>query len=149
MTATNHVLTGALIASALPHPVVALPLAIASHLVLDALPHYGNSKLPHNSRKFLVILSNDALMSLTILILILITQPAHWLLMISCAIIAASPDLLWLPYWLAELRHRTKTMGPISCFLTVIQQFQFPEGWLIEFSWSIAGLTLLLSVLRG
>lgn len=40
MTGLNHGLTGGLIAYFLPLP-IAIPLAFASHFVLDALPHYG------------------------------------------------------------------------------------------------------------
>jgi hypothetical protein len=39
---TNHVLSGALIGGALPsHPVGAFALGLGSHLVLDAMPHWG------------------------------------------------------------------------------------------------------------
>jgi hypothetical protein len=42
MTATNHVITGAILVAAIKNPVVALPLALASHFVLDYLPHFGD-----------------------------------------------------------------------------------------------------------
>jgi len=46
MTGINHALSGGLLAKYLPL-LVALPLAFASHFLLDALPHYG---LPHKKR---------------------------------------------------------------------------------------------------
>jgi len=41
MLITNHVLSGALIGAATDNPAVALPLGVASHFALDALPHWG------------------------------------------------------------------------------------------------------------
>jgi hypothetical protein len=46
MTGLNHGLTGGLIAYYLPLP-IALPAAVASHFLLDMLPHYG---IQHNKR---------------------------------------------------------------------------------------------------
>lgn len=40
MIGFNHGLTGGLIAGILPLP-LAIPLALTSHFILDALPHYG------------------------------------------------------------------------------------------------------------
>jgi LexA-binding, inner membrane-associated putative hydrolase len=41
MLVTNHVLSGALIGALVRRPAAALPLAAASHFVLDAAPHWG------------------------------------------------------------------------------------------------------------
>lgn len=41
MTATNHALTGAAIGLLVGEPLIAVPAAIASHFICDALPHYG------------------------------------------------------------------------------------------------------------
>ncbi len=41
MTGFNHAVTGALIAGAVGNPFLAIPLAFASHFVLDAIPHFG------------------------------------------------------------------------------------------------------------
>jgi len=41
MLVTNHVLSGAVIGAAARSPWVAFPLGFASHLVLDAIPHWG------------------------------------------------------------------------------------------------------------
>lgn len=39
MIAATHLLAGAAIATALPYPVISLPLAIVSHYALDSIPH--------------------------------------------------------------------------------------------------------------
>jgi hypothetical protein len=41
MLITNHVLSGAAIGAASGRPAAALPLGVASHFALDALPHWG------------------------------------------------------------------------------------------------------------
>jgi hypothetical protein len=41
MLVTNHVLSGALIGSAVRRPVPAFVLGVASHFALDAVPHWG------------------------------------------------------------------------------------------------------------
>jgi len=46
MTGLNHGLVGGAIAHYLPLP-IALPLALASHFLMDALPHFG---MPHHDR---------------------------------------------------------------------------------------------------
>ena len=40
MTATNHALTGATIATLVRQPYLAIPLAFLSHFFCDALPHF-------------------------------------------------------------------------------------------------------------
>ena len=40
MTATNHALTGAAIGFIVGVPAIAIPLALISHFVLDAIPHF-------------------------------------------------------------------------------------------------------------
>lgn len=41
MLVTNHVLSGAVIGAAVRRPVLALVLGVASHFVLDSVPHWG------------------------------------------------------------------------------------------------------------
>jgi hypothetical protein len=40
MTATAHALVSAAIARAVPNPYLAIPLAITSHFIMDAIPHW-------------------------------------------------------------------------------------------------------------
>lgn len=40
MTATSHALIGASIASLIPNPILAIPLAITSHFAADLVPHW-------------------------------------------------------------------------------------------------------------
>lgn len=45
---TNHVLAGAAIGALVKHPLPALTLGVVSHLVMDAIPHWG---LAHEDRQ--------------------------------------------------------------------------------------------------
>lgn len=146
MTATNHTATGALIAAFLPNPLVAVPAALVSHLVLDMLPHYSG-KEAHTDRKFFYVLGGDAITASTLLLLIFVAQPSHWLLMIICGVVAASPDLLWLPYWLAELKGQTRMPSRLYGFLGRIQRYERPWGWIPETVYFLGILYLLVPAL--
>jgi len=52
MIATNHALAGAVIGATMPLQ-YAIPTALASHLVMDMLPHYGIAfKRRNKSKKY-------------------------------------------------------------------------------------------------
>lgn len=51
MLETPHVFVGAAIAKAIPNPLLAIPLAFASHFVLEMIPHW-NPHLNHETEKF-------------------------------------------------------------------------------------------------
>ena len=104
MTATNHVMTGALIGVVISNPVVAVVTALVSHFVLDALPHYSDDRMTHASRKFLFILFADMCLAVGFISLIVITTPARWPFVILCGVLGSSPDLMWLAPWIQELR---------------------------------------------
>ena len=40
MTSTAHTLVGGAIAAAIPNPYIALPLILASHFLMDCIPHW-------------------------------------------------------------------------------------------------------------
>ena len=61
MLVTNHVLSGALIGSAVRRPVPAFVLGVASHFVLDAVPHWG---MWGSQRRFLRVAVPDGLAGL-------------------------------------------------------------------------------------
>ncbi len=128
MTATNHVVTGVLIGTVVHNPMLALPAALASHLVLDALPHYGDRHLKYSSTKFKLILGTDIYLAALVLVLVAVAAPEHRLLLLGCGVLAASPDLLWLPDFIAGLRkHKMPVYGPVRRFLHDIQRYQNPK----------------------
>lgn len=140
MTATNHVITGALIAAALKNPVMALPASFLSHFIMDALPHFGRAKVAQkSSRQFMFILGGDCLTAGLILLLIAITQPAGWMLLFACGVLAASPDLMWFPNYARVLKKiPEKPNNLIMKFHSWIQWGERPWGILVEAAWFIA-----------
>jgi hypothetical protein len=63
---TNHVLSGAIIGQAFDgHPVGAFVAGVGSHLVLDAVPHWGcDIDAPGGSERFLRAATRDGLLGL-------------------------------------------------------------------------------------
>lgn len=149
MTGSNHVVAGAIIAASVSQPAIAIPAAFASHFVMDALPHYGdNTGRSWLSRHFHVILTIDAIICALFLLGLVIFQPASWLLLIICAIIAVSPDFLWLPYYLADLRGQVRPESPLARLFKWIQWGERPWGIYIEIAWLVTSLTIFLTIVR-
>ena len=142
MTATNHVLTGALIGSLVTNPLIALPLALASHLALDMIPHYGNKVMKINT--FVPYLLVDMTLAALLLLSILANQPHNYWLMIACGILASSPDLLSIPYFVDLLKHRDHKFGKLTQFLKKIQWSETPMGLIIEAVWFLTLGAILL-----
>ena len=63
MLLTNHVVSGALIGALARRPRSAFAAGVASHFVLDAVPHWGDWGSPH---VFLRVAVTDGLVSLAV-----------------------------------------------------------------------------------
>ncbi len=91
MIGFNHALVGGLIGRFLPFP-IALPLAVASHFCLDALPHYGlPNKNRDHSKAWRYIFIGDFIATAC---LIVIPIPSHRWAMLSCGVSAVLPDFV-------------------------------------------------------
>ena len=64
MLLTNHVLSGALIGALARRPVPAFAAGVASHFVLDAIPHWGDWG---SQRRFMRVAVPDGLVSLAVM----------------------------------------------------------------------------------
>ena len=149
MTGSNHVVAGALIGAVVVQPVVAVPVALASHFIMDALPHYGdNNKSTWLNRHFDYVLAVDATITLSFLITLLAIQPTNWVLMLACAVIAVLPDVVWLPHYLADMRGQTKPHGRFARFSKWIQWGERPWGIYIEAIVLIGLLALFIVTVR-
>jgi hypothetical protein len=144
MLAVNHALTGAIIGLTISNPLVALPAAVISHIVCDALPHFGSANqswLGSQSFKFYLLV--EAGLCGLLVLLLSVTQPHNWLLAAFCAFLAAAPDFIWLRQFVSILRRTTFKPTPIERFLGVIQWFQKPIGGLVEAVWFFGAVTIL------
>lgn len=146
MTATNHAMTGALIGLITRNPWIALPAAIVSHYVCDALPHYDSALKASDylkTRRFKIILCIDAFLCFSLVVLLVITQPSHWQLAAFTAFFAAAPDLLWINQFVKTLKKQVWQPGLLSRFGIWVQWFAKPVGGFVELAW-FAGASVLL-----
>lgn len=146
MTATNHALTGAAIGLIVGQPILAIPLALVSHFVLDAIPHFAFSNEPESVlatdlfRNYLVI---EALVCFLIVCFLFATQPVNWLLAAVCAFVAASPDFLHINKYIKKRQGKRWQPSKFSKFAADIQWFQRPIGGVVEIAWCIAMIIII------
>lgn len=136
MTATNHAVTGALIGIAIANP-LAIPLAFASHFLLDALPHYGFPGNNLDSQKIKITLFLDAIM-LSFVSLVLLLTSANPLLILTCMFAAISPDVISSQRYIRELqsgKKETANLPLFGRFHSTIQWCERPWGWIPEIAW--------------
>lgn len=150
MTASNHILTGAVVAISVKNPLLAISLSYLSHFAIDALPHFGPPGIKGlvesiNHRAFRVGVALELLLLAPVILLIFhLTSgitPA-WLL-VTCMLVADLPDILWVPIYLYEVKQQTpKTLGPIAKFHGQIQKHSY-WGIMTEIIW-FAGMLIIL-----
>lgn len=146
MRAINHTVTGALIGAAISNPVIALPAALLSHLVLDVIPHSGAGKGGHTSTRFKIELVIDMALSAAFLLGVVLLRLPQWHLIFACGVLGAAPDLWWLPYWIWELQGRPRKLDRIGQFLARIQWCERPWGYAVELAWLVGSLHVFLLV---
>lgn len=102
MTATGHAIIGTVIAAKIGNPALAIPIALGSHFVADAFPHWdtGYHREHKSKEKFLIQSAIDVLISFVLsytLIQLFFPQTnlAYAFLII---IVAQLPDWLTAPY---------------------------------------------------
>lgn len=146
MTAINHALTGTVVGLIVGQPLLAIPLAIGSHYICDALPHFGLNlsrtvKLKSNGfRNYLIA---EALLCFVVVLTLGLLQPDHWLLAAICAFAAAAPDFLSINQYLTTRRGKKWKPGLYNKFAGGIQWFERPIGAVVEIAWAIAALTII------
>lgn len=92
MIGFNHASVGGFISKVLPLP-LALPVAFASHFVLDSMPHYGIEHHKRDDWFWKVFTSLDFLLAWGYLGTIGVMR--HHYAVLACGIAAASPDFVW------------------------------------------------------
>ncbi len=134
MQAFNHTVFGALVAVTIKEPALAIPIALGSHFVMDAIPHYGNDpKAPRGSKFYNMRVLIDGIASILILVIIVSLKPADPGLIIACALFAVLPDLLW------PLALHIKQKGPLWDFFKFHKHIQRESrsGIFVEIGWFV------------
>ena len=146
MIATNHALTGAIIGLSLNQPLMAVPLALMSHFVMDALPHYG-SNLPdtvlYKTKIFRNYLVLEAIVCFLIVVTLALMRPENWILGSVCAFVAAAPDLASINHYVKLRYGKLWQPGLYVKFAGSIQWFQRPIGWVVELTWAVGAVIIL------
>ncbi len=94
MLTTPHAAAGAAIAALIPNPIGALPLALASHYALDAIPHWQETLPPYTPTwKTWVRMPIDLALALAVTAMIAVWNPDSAVLVWACAFAANLPDL--------------------------------------------------------
>jgi hypothetical protein len=114
MTATNHMLTGAVVAVGLHHPLLIAPVAIASHFLLDVLPHFGvhhDDPIKRNKHplfQFMVVVDVALSAALLALLPFILKGIISWWVLLLGMIFAFLPDVIWLTRFVHEIRYKRK-----------------------------------------
>lgn len=151
MTATNHALTGAIIGLVIGEPLVALPAALASHFVCDAIPHFGDGTKSlkrlktNNFRNYLVL---EFCLCVLLVSCLALFRPENWFLASVCAFLATSPDLVWINKYMKTRGGQKWKRNAFEAFASNIQWFEKPIGAVVEVAWFIAALVILVPFFR-
>lgn len=151
MTITNHVLAGSIIGLTVVNPVLAIALALASHFVMDMLPHFGYAGrggymevLRHRLSYIVAVFTAIT----TVLVIILLAANSKWFALLT-GLVAASPDAVGIYNWLAYEKYGKQAKGLLRLvhvrFHRAIQWCERPWGVILE----VVTTTVLLFVLWG
>jgi len=129
--------TGATIAVAVRTPELVIPLAFASHFILDVLPHFGVDRdiFKRNASKlFQIVMGLDIIGMILALVFLpmLATTVAAWLVLLAM-LVAASPDAVWVYRFFKEIK--TRKIAKLNWFNTFHSKIQWgerPWGIIIE-----------------
>lgn len=150
MTAPNHALTGTLIGLTVGNPWLALPLALASHFICDAIPHYGAGQQAIATKRFQQQLIVEALVCASIVLILAFLQPQHWVVGAVAAFVATSPDFMWINKFRRAQSGKPQLVKQafILRFHAWIQWFERPSGAIVEIAWLTAMLVFLIPLVR-
>ncbi len=138
---------GGILAASISSPIVSLPLAFASHYVMDYLPHFGQ-KYGHRDEKFKYAVGIDIVL-LAILITYLVLQ-SQWMILLG-GLVAMSPDFVWIYRFILVEKFGTIVNPPkmlrINQFHVDIQKQESNVAYIVDTAFLLVGLTVLWAVL--
>ena len=149
MLETPHVIVAAAIAVKVGRPELALPLALASHFILDIVPHWN----PHinqevekfgsvSKRSTVIVAVDSAIALLTGSLIAYQTLPNYALVLtvLACCFLSVLPDLAEAPYFFLKMRNKL-----LGRWITSHRNLQnnAPAFWGILTQVAIVGATFL------
>jgi hypothetical protein len=148
-------LVGAAVAVGVKQPWLVVPIAMATHFVLDLFPHFGilESDTPerNNHPLFRTILTLDiilAVLGLVFLPLVLHHIVQWWVVFIGM-LAAWLPDVVWIAHFIHDKKgHIRKEPTRLTKFHQNIQWFEKPVGIITEVVWMGGMSTFLMLAMR-
>lgn len=153
MLETPHVALGAAIATKIPNPFIAIPLAFASHFVLEKVPHWNphinteTKKYGRITTKSTVIIIVDATIALglgTFFAWRALPDTTHAIVILAASFASILPDLIEAPYFYLKVKSgfilkwlkfqksiqvdTTPVWGLLSQALTILACFWWIKG---------------------
>lgn len=138
-----HTLVGAAIATAIPNPLISLPLALASHFITDYIPHWNphiNTELKTTgeiSTRSKIIIMADASLALTVGTYLAATRGNFVVIMLAC-FLAVAPDVAEIPYYFLGMKHVT--------WIRKLIDFQRSHQWNVKPVWGVASQVVVAAV---
>lgn len=155
MLETPHVLVGVAIATKIPNPVISIPLALASHFILEKIPHWNphlyteTEKYGQPTSKSTLITAIDSSIALTTGSLIAFSHLPNLALTLTIffsAFAAVLPDVIEAPY--LYLNYRKPWLKKYILWQKSIQAEAKPFWGLITQVLIIIAALLSLGILR-
>lgn len=140
MFITPHFLTGAAIAVAIDKPELAVPLALASHFVLDAIPHRDTIGEEHITPENLLLKLVDGFTALFLFFLFVPSGLRIYAFLIGA--VALLPDIIALPT-LIWPRLKKGILAPFQRFHVDFLQSRFPDT--IDWFWGLATQVVIVA----
>lgn len=115
MLETPHVFIGAAIATKIPNPLIAIPLAFASHFIMEMVPHWNphlnteTEKFGHVTRKSTLIVIADSTLALASGCFIAyqaLPNTAHAVTILLACFASILPDLIEAPYFFLKIKNK-------------------------------------------
>lgn len=127
MTATGHALVGTVIAAKIGNPALAIPIALASHFLCDALPHWdtGHDRENQTKTRFVTASVIDVVLSFVLSYLLIFflfpsTSLAYaFVIIIMCQL----PDWVTAPYLFLNWK-----FPPFTWFYEIQKRFDSSIG---------------------
>lgn len=151
MTGINHITTGVAVALAVKQPAIVYPVALASHFLLDALPHFGfqtwEERRSHKSL-FNTVISVDTVLIFGFIAL-LVTSGAPFSLFLA-GLVAFLPDLVWVYKFVVFEQMGAKrpaaNRNALNDFHAKIQVRESRNGIFVELLWFAAVTCILVQL---
>jgi hypothetical protein len=115
MLETPHVFIGAAIATKFPNPLIAIPLAFASHFILEMVPHWNphlnseTEKFGHITKKSTLIVIADSTLALacgSFIAYQALPDTGHAITILLACLASILPDLIEAPYFFLKIKNK-------------------------------------------